>query len=188
MAMRKYAPCDRDREIVLQLAAIPGITHEQLAFAITNERTGKPITAKTLRKHFAKELETGTATMAKIAMTSFVEQIKDRAWPATRMALANYCGLKDSGEGIGAVVHQGVNNVTFCQGFIEKPDGSLWLGDKMVEPPTALPAPAQPIDVTPDPVPQPDYRPQSAPSNIVGFDAPASFESAFQRKKGSWMS
>jgi hypothetical protein len=33
MPMRKYVPNDRDREIVLRLAAIPGITHEAIAFA-----------------------------------------------------------------------------------------------------------------------------------------------------------
>ena len=40
MAMRKYVPNDRDREIVLRMATIPGVTHEDIAFCITNERTG----------------------------------------------------------------------------------------------------------------------------------------------------
>jgi hypothetical protein len=46
--MRKYVPNDRDREIVLRMAAIPGVTRETIAFCITNERTGKAINRRTL--------------------------------------------------------------------------------------------------------------------------------------------
>jgi hypothetical protein len=111
--MRKYVPCDRDREIVLHMAAIPGVTREQIAFVITNERTGKAINRRTLEKHFGKELETGMAVMQQITMQSFVEQIKNHVWPATRLALNNYCGLKDGADVmVNANVDNNVN-VTF---------------------------------------------------------------------------
>jgi hypothetical protein len=106
MVMRKYEPNERDREIALRMAAIPGVTHEAVAFCITNARTGKAINRRTLEKHYAKELETATSVMQNITMKSFMEQIVEHSWPATRMALANYCGLKD-----GADVVASVNNV-----------------------------------------------------------------------------
>jgi len=106
MPMRKYVPNDRDREIVLRMAAIPGVTHDDVAFCITNERTGRAINRRTLEKHCAKELQTGMAVMKEITMKSFVEQVKAHVWPATRLALANYCGLKDNAE---AVVNANTN-------------------------------------------------------------------------------
>jgi len=106
MTMRKYEPTERDREIVLRMAAVPGITHEDLAFLIINERTGRKISAKTLRKHFAEELSRGMTVMKQITMDSFVEQIRNHVWPATKMALQNYCGLKDTGEGITVQTNQ----------------------------------------------------------------------------------
>jgi hypothetical protein len=112
MAMRKYQPCDRDREIVQHMSAIPGVTREQIAFCITNDRTGKAINRRTLEKHFGKELELGMATMQKIVMKSFVEQIQNHVWPATRLGLANYCGLKDGGDVVvGAAEHNMQINV-----------------------------------------------------------------------------
>ena len=95
MPMRKYEPNDRDREIVLRMAAIPGCTRETIAFCVTNERTGKAINRRTLEKHYAKELEIAKGVMQNITMKSFTEQIVEHSWPATRMALSNYCGLKD---------------------------------------------------------------------------------------------
>ena len=46
------------------------------------------------------------AVMKDLTMTSFVAQIKAHVWPATRLALANYCGLKDNAE---AVVNANTN-------------------------------------------------------------------------------
>jgi hypothetical protein len=77
MAMRKYAPNDRDREIVQHMSAIPGVTREQIAFCITNPRTARAINRRTLEKYYAKELETGMAVMQRITMESFTAQIKN---------------------------------------------------------------------------------------------------------------
>jgi hypothetical protein len=64
MAMRKYVPNDRDREIVLRMAAIPGVKHSDLAFLIVNEKTGRRISEKTLRKCFREELDRGSLAPA----------------------------------------------------------------------------------------------------------------------------
>ena len=110
MPMRKYVPNDRDREIVLRMAAIPGVTRETIAFCITNDRTGRAINRRTLEKHYAKELEIAKGIMQSITMKSFVEQVVEHSWPATRMALSNYCGLKD-GEMIANVTTTVDNNI-----------------------------------------------------------------------------
>src|SRR5215813_1608045 len=118
MPMRKYEPNERDREIVLRMAAVPGVTREDIAFCITNERTGRAINRRTLEKNYAKELETAMAVMKEITMQSFVEQIKAHEWPATKMALANYCKIKDDGD---AVVVRTQNNNQHTITFVRSP-------------------------------------------------------------------
>ena len=71
-------------------------------------------------------------------MTSFVEQIKAHVWPATRLALANYCGLKD-GE---AIVNASANLVRDINvHFVDSPNPH-----KGVDPPLD-------IDLEPNPPP-----------------------------------
>jgi hypothetical protein len=96
--MRKYRPTERDKEIVLRMAAIPNISLDNVAFAITNERTGKAIDRKTLEKCFAKELELAASNMQNLVMKSFLELIAEKNWPAVKMGLMNYCNIKDDGE------------------------------------------------------------------------------------------
>jgi hypothetical protein len=107
--MRKYVPNDRDRQIVLRMAAIPGVTRDDIAFCVTNERTGRPINRRTLEKVYRKELETGMAVMKQLTMKSFVEQIQQHVWPATRLALSNYCGLKDGADVVANISNQNIN-------------------------------------------------------------------------------
>jgi hypothetical protein len=128
MPMRKYEPNDRDREIVLRMAAIPGVTRETIAFCITNERTGKAINRRTLEKHYAKELEIAKGIMQNITMKSFVEQIVEHSWPATRLALSNYCGLKD-GEMIASVTTANVDNNIAIR-FITSPNANEPVGER----------------------------------------------------------
>jgi hypothetical protein len=97
MTMRKYVPTERDREIVLRMAAIPNISRDNIAFCITNERTGKAIDRHTLEKNFSKELELATSNMQNLVMKSFVEMIAEKNWPAVKTGLMNYCGVKDDG-------------------------------------------------------------------------------------------
>jgi len=109
---------------VLRMAAIPGITHDDVAFCITNERTKRPINRRTLEKHYAKELQIAMNVMKDLTMKSFVEQIKEHVWPATRLALANYCGLRDNAD---AAVNANTNvlkniNVSFLPSpFADEP-------------------------------------------------------------------
>jgi hypothetical protein len=169
MPMRKYVPTDRDREVVLRMAAIPGVTREDIAFCITNERTGRRINRRTLEKHFAAELQTGMAVMKEITMNSFVEQIRAHVWSATRLALANYCGLKD-----GADVAVTANNISphINVSFVPSPHANESIPadlniDLEPNPPPHLQLPkrdAYALDAPPEPAPvvskpeQPQYR------------------------------
>jgi hypothetical protein len=100
MTMRKYRPTDRDREIVLRMAAIPNISRDNIAFCITNERTGKAIDRKTLEKCFGKELELATSNMQNLVMKSFIEMVAEKNWPAVKTGLLNFCGIKEGGEAV----------------------------------------------------------------------------------------
>jgi hypothetical protein len=163
MPMRKYQPCDRDREIVLRMAAIPGVTHDDIAFCVTNERTGRAINRRTLEKHYAKELQIGMAVMKEITMKSFVEQIQAHVWPATRLALSNYCGLKDNGE---IVMQANTQNNSIEVRIVESPcvnepvPGPLDIDAKAPELTARLPPPDDiPIvPYRPEPVANPQYR------------------------------
>jgi hypothetical protein len=157
MPMRKYEPNDRDREIVLRMAAIPGVTRETIAFCITNDRTGRAINRRTLEKHYAKELETANGVMQNITMKSFVEQIVEHSWPATRLALSNYCGLKD-GEMIANVTSIDNNiNVRFVPSpYANEPVPGVdhYDMDLKAAKPDELPPPAIPIAYQSKPIPQ----------------------------------
>jgi len=57
MARPAFQPTDEQRKLVEQLAAV-GIPQEKMVQMIV-DKDHKPIALKTLRKHFAMELETG---------------------------------------------------------------------------------------------------------------------------------
>lgn len=57
MARPPFQPTEEQRKLVEQLAAF-GVPMDQMVHMIPN-KDGKPITVKTLRKHFKVELETG---------------------------------------------------------------------------------------------------------------------------------
>jgi hypothetical protein len=109
MTMRKYRPTERDKEIVLRMAAIPNISRDNIAFCITNERTGRAIDRHTLEKNFAKELELATSNMQNLVMKSFIEMVAEKNWPAVKMGLLNYCGVKDDGGEVVANANVRVN-------------------------------------------------------------------------------
>src|SRR5258708_38644880 len=54
----RFKPTDEHRAQVEALAAF-GIPQDSMRSFIINPRTGRPITAKTLAKHFSEELELG---------------------------------------------------------------------------------------------------------------------------------
>jgi hypothetical protein len=70
--MKRYEPNDRDRQVVLVMAAIPGVTHANIAKAILNELSGKPITEKTLRPYYKAELRDAMVGTQRRVMTKFV--------------------------------------------------------------------------------------------------------------------
>lgn len=74
MARPQFQPTDEDRALVEQLAAF-GIPVESMTLFV-KDKTGKPISERTLRKHFAKELDQGELKAnVKVAQTLFKKAI-----------------------------------------------------------------------------------------------------------------
>jgi len=66
-----YEPTEKDRAQVETLASY-GIPEEGIARLVINPRTGKGITAKTLRKHFREELDVGlTKSTAQVVQSLY---------------------------------------------------------------------------------------------------------------------
>lgn len=72
MAGRKpFEPTDADRKMVKALSMF-GVPHEAIAGHVINPQTTKAIDAKSLRKHFRDELDSGeAASKALVAKTVF---------------------------------------------------------------------------------------------------------------------
>ena len=74
MARPQFQPTDEDRALVEQLAAF-GIPVESMTLFV-KDKAGKSISEKTLRKHFAKELDLGEMKAnVKVAQTLFKKAI-----------------------------------------------------------------------------------------------------------------
>lgn len=74
MARPQFQPTDEDRALVEQLAAF-GIPVESMTLFV-KDKAGKSISEKTLRKHFAKELDQGELKANfKVAQTLFKKAI-----------------------------------------------------------------------------------------------------------------
>ena len=74
MARPAFQPTDEDRALVEQLAAF-GIPVTSMTLFV-KDKAGKPISERTLRKHFAKELDQGELKAnVKVAQTLFKKAI-----------------------------------------------------------------------------------------------------------------
>ena len=74
MARPQFQPTDEDRALIEQLAAF-GIPVESMTLFV-KDKAGKSISEKTLRKHFAKELDQGEMKANfKVAQTLFKKAI-----------------------------------------------------------------------------------------------------------------
>lgn len=74
MARPQFQPTDKDRALVEHLAAF-GIPVESMTLFV-KDKAGKSISEKTLRKHFAKELDQGELKAnVKVAQTLFKKAI-----------------------------------------------------------------------------------------------------------------
>lgn len=74
MARPAFQPTDEDRALVEQLAAF-GIPVESMTLFV-KDKNGNPISDRTLRKHFAKELDQGELKAnVKVAQTLFKKAI-----------------------------------------------------------------------------------------------------------------
>lgn len=68
-----YEPSDKDSAQVETLASY-GIPEVDIAKLVINPKTGKPITAKTLRKHYREKLDIGIAKAdAKVGESLFIQ-------------------------------------------------------------------------------------------------------------------
>jgi hypothetical protein len=59
---KAFVPNPEQRNIVRTLTSL-GIPQEHICRLVTNPQTGKPLDAKSLRKHFALEITTGAAEL-----------------------------------------------------------------------------------------------------------------------------
>lgn len=67
----EFKPTDEQRKSVEAMAAF-GIPHDDIAQTVTNPRTGRPVTPKTLRRSFPAELRQGKVKAnAKVAQSLF---------------------------------------------------------------------------------------------------------------------
>jgi hypothetical protein len=121
MPMQKYEPDDRGREIVLRLGAIHNVDHEAIAFCIVNPRTNRPISVKTMLKHYSRELKLAKAEMQKLVMDSFVEALKAGNAQALKIGLNSYCGLRDSGDQITVTQNNHSNNIEWRIVAVDSP-------------------------------------------------------------------
>jgi hypothetical protein len=101
------------------MAAIPNISLDNVAYAITNPATGKAIDRRTLERHFSKELELSKGWIQDITMKSWIEMIQEHSWPAVRAALAAHCNVKADGEVVATVNNTDNKNINWTVNFVE---------------------------------------------------------------------
>lgn len=103
MAGRKpFVPTDTDRKIVSSLAGY-GAPHEYIASQITNPQTGKPLDAKSLRKHFRLELDTAKDKANAVVAQALFKQATGNGRGAVTAAifwLKTQAGWKEPAQGI----------------------------------------------------------------------------------------
>ena len=72
-----FRPTDEQRKQVTTLAGL-GLRHEEIALLVENPTTSAPVALHTLRRHFARELETGALKAnAKVAESLFKKATGD---------------------------------------------------------------------------------------------------------------
>lgn len=90
-----FEPTDDHRRAVTVMAGF-GIPHEEIRRAVINEGTGKPITAKTLRRFFNDELKNGRSKVKlEIASTLLARTKSDKSGACAIFASKTVLGLRD---------------------------------------------------------------------------------------------
>ena len=96
MARPKFQPTQAQRDMVRGLAGM-GMEHEKIRLLVKHPN-GKPITAKTLRRHFRAELDEGGATVQGLALGKFMKHMQSRnervSFDAIRFYLQTQHGWK----------------------------------------------------------------------------------------------
>jgi hypothetical protein len=99
-----FVPTQEQRHHVETLAGY-GIPHEEICRLVINERTGRPIDDKTLRRHFRAELDSGyVKANAKVVQSLYAQAVAGNVtaaiwWTKARMGWAERMeyGGKDGG-------------------------------------------------------------------------------------------
>jgi hypothetical protein len=94
MANPKFTPTARDRELVELLAGCH-VSQPDIARAILNPATRKPVSLSTLKESFREELKAGSARLRSLVFSQFVKKIKKGEWAALQFALRYLCGLNE---------------------------------------------------------------------------------------------
>ena len=117
MANAAFKPTDEHRKLVEMLAGC-GIDQDQIALVITNPATGKAITAKTLRKCFRLELDTGsTKANAQVVGAFFKNCTTNMNVSAQIFWLKCRMGWKPPAEQVQVTGKDGAETIRFDHGF-----------------------------------------------------------------------
>jgi hypothetical protein len=132
--MAKFEPTDEQRGDVALMAA-GRLSLEEMAATIINPRTGKPITVKTFKRVFAKEVcDPG---FKKEILEAFREQVRNKNWRAIQYGMDNIVGFADAMTKATATAGPDAMKEGITVRFISSPHSS--------DP--------KPIDITPQPAP-----------------------------------
>lgn len=87
---------DEARSLVRELAGF-GLSHEQIARVVTHPKTGKSISADTLKKYFSEELDEGKAgAAAEVARTAYRMAVSGEAPAMTMFWLKTQLGWRET--------------------------------------------------------------------------------------------
>lgn len=93
----KFEPSQDQREAVWAMAAIGGVTQEEMALAVVNPATKRPIGVETLRSHFPDEIATARATFKREIAVGLVADMRAGKANTTRIFLSKViCGLRET--------------------------------------------------------------------------------------------
>jgi hypothetical protein len=106
MANPKFTPSKEDRRLVEHLSGCH-VAQPDIAKAVINKATGKPISLSTLKQAFRSELRSGSVRLRGKIIGGFVHHLNRKNWPAVQYGLRYLVGLNEQtllGLGLGGRV------------------------------------------------------------------------------------
>jgi len=114
MSRNAFKPNDVQRKAVELMAGF-GIPHDDICLAVIHVETGRPITKKTLAKHFRAELDEGRSRVKLKVMTTLMYRAQHDQSPAAAIFLGkSVLGLREKDP------DEGGNEITIKGGLPEK--------------------------------------------------------------------